>query len=725
MYNPTVSVVINTHNRGPHLKRLLDALSRQTYDRFEVIVVNGPSTDNTEDVLKQYQSAIRTDKCPIVNLCVSRNIGVRDAAGEIIAFIDDDAVPQDKKWIQNAVHYFQNEKVGFVGGAVLRLGGNTEFRYGYFDIWGQNSTINDRPIIYDDPNGEKFSRGPGGNIFFRTKSLIETGGFDEYYAYFLDETDLCMRIIKKGYTCKYGENMAIIHEAAGGAFRKSEYHRNWYVIAKSQSYFILKASEQSGKPIKERVEIARKAAEHWLTEMKSLVESKLIEKNDYNEFIADIQKGTEEGIQDAQNLERKIDYQLRLDSLKFKQFDKGISKDYLNLCFLCEADCIHPVGGVPVYTKVLAQGLSKKGHNVYVITRGEKAKLSLTEGINICETCPEHLQIEEINALPNAQTRTDFSYAAFLMLQELKRSFGVQLVESPIWDSLGVVSAYMEKEIPVVTRLQTPFKMMLDTFSKDSNPDFDFLMELEEALLTRSDYIITISDCVKNTIEELYNLKFQQPVFKNYLGIPDQLTAKASRKSNDNRLVVFFVGRLERRKGIHCILDAAPKLMEKYPNLEFHLAGDDTIIDDVLGETYKRDFLKKNRGKKWSKRVHFLGKITDEEKEQEFADCDVFVSPSLYESFGIIFLEAMRYGKPVIGCKIGGMQEVISENETGLLSIPNDSNSFASCLDRLLADTSLRKKMGKAGRRRYEEMFTDKKMSIDCEKIYRRIICSV
>lgn len=197
MYNPTVSVVINTHNRGPHLKRLLDALSRQTYDRFEVIVVNGPSTDNTEDVLKQYQSAIRTDKCPIVNLCVSRNIGVRDAAGEIIAFIDDDAVPQDKKWIENAVHYFQNEKVGFVGGVVLRLGGNTEFRYGYFDIWGQNSTINDRPIIYDDPNGEKFSRGSGGNIFFRTKSLIETGGFDEYYAYFLDETDLCMRIIKK------------------------------------------------------------------------------------------------------------------------------------------------------------------------------------------------------------------------------------------------------------------------------------------------------------------------------------------------------------------------------------------------------------------------------------------------------------------------------------------------------------------------------------------------
>ena len=109
MYNPTVSVVINTHNRGPHLKRLLDALSRQTYDNFEVIVVNGPSTDNTEEVLERYGRAIRTDTCPVVNLCVSRNIGVKDAAGEIIAFIDDDAVPQDVRWIENAIKYFEDE----------------------------------------------------------------------------------------------------------------------------------------------------------------------------------------------------------------------------------------------------------------------------------------------------------------------------------------------------------------------------------------------------------------------------------------------------------------------------------------------------------------------------------------------------------------------------------------------------------------------------------------
>lgn len=722
MYNPTVSVIVNTHNRGPHLKRLLDTLSMQTYDNFEVIIVNGPSTDNTGEVLEAYQAAIRTEKCPIVNLCVSRNIGVRAAAGEIIAFIDDDAVPQDKQWIENAVQHFQDERVGIVGGTVYRLGGMIEFRYGCFDVWGTNQGVCDEPVIYDDPEGERFSGGPGGNVFFRTKAVLEVGGFDEYFAYYMDESDLCMRIIQAGYTCRYGENMAIIHEAAGGVNRKSEYHKNWHVICKSRGYFIIKASEHTGKKLEERKKIALQSVEQWAADIKWLYENQKISREEYKEFISGIQNGVEEGVEDALKMERKLDYGIKQNTNLFKKYDKSISDGHMNVCLLCEGDCINPIGGVPVYTKALANGLNKMGHNVFVISRGDNEKLNLIEGMNICTVHPEHLDIQEIYGLEAAQTRIDFSYAAFVKLQELKRTFNIQLVESPIWDSLGAVTAYMEKEIPVVTRLQTPFKMMLDTFNKNSNPDYDFLMELEEALLKRSDYIITISDCVKETIEKLYDLRFHQTVFKNYLGIVPHGTAKNSRNQNDRKLVVFFIGRLERRKGIHCIMDAIPGIMNKYPNVEFRFAGDDSIVDDIIGNTYKKKFLKDNRGARWLKQVKFLGKIDEQEKEQEFANCDVFVSPSLYESFGIIFVEAMRYGKPVIGCKIGGMQEVIDENVTGLLAEPNDSASFEACLAQLLEDAQMRIRMGEAGRSRMERMFTIDTMCNECADIYRQIV---
>ena len=274
----------------------------------------------------------------------------------------------------------------------------------------------------------------------------------------------------------------------------------------------------------------------------------------------------------------------------------------------------------------------------------------------------------------------------------------------------------------MATRLQTPLKMLLETKQATENADIDLLMEYEAAMMEHSDHIITISDCVRETIEELYEMKFQQPVHKNYLGIKPDVLATTRRQKGDGKIVVFFIGRLERRKGIDSIIASIPTLMENYPDLEFRLAGDCNIVDEVIGDTYRNKLLKENKGAKWLKRVKFLGKISDEEKEQEFADCDVFVSPSLYESFGIIFIEAMRYAKPVIGCHVGGMKEVVANGETGLLCEPGNAQSFADCLERLIKDEMLRHMMGQAGLERLHRMFTEETMCEGALKIYREMI---
>ena len=88
-----VSVVINTYNRGPSLRHTLHALRYQTHDAFEVIAVNGPSTDDTLAVLAEFPD-VRVAHCPEVHLCKSRNVGVAEAAGDLVAFIDDDALPE-------------------------------------------------------------------------------------------------------------------------------------------------------------------------------------------------------------------------------------------------------------------------------------------------------------------------------------------------------------------------------------------------------------------------------------------------------------------------------------------------------------------------------------------------------------------------------------------------------------------------------------------------------
>ena len=721
MYQPSVSVIVNTYNRADHLKRLLDCLAYQTYQNFEVIVVNGPSTDHTKQVLESYRSAIRIERCPEINLCMSRNIGVHAAAGEIVAFIDDDAVPGNSRWLEEGCKPFQDSKVGVVGGESYRLNGQHEFCNGSFSIWGENAPLADDSLSEEELDGERYNGVIGCNCFFRRSAVLKVGGFDEYYAYFLDETDLCLRIAQANYKIVHHNRALVYHEAAGGANRKSEYHLNWDVIAKSRGYFVIKASEQTGLSAEEREKRAIASCDGWLKDFKWMISEKKISKEDYNSFVSAVKNGVKTGIQDGFRQERKLQLNREQKPETFYPYQKAIGLEHLNICYLCEDDVMIPRGGIAVYTNALARGFVKRGHNVYIITKGTEERVRNINGVNYCTVVPEYVPTSTLaQGLP--QERLNFSYACFMKLQHLISTFCVQVVESPLWDSYGLVTSYLEKRIPLAIRLQTPLKMLIETKQAQESPELDMLMEFEAAMLDHADCIIPISDCIRDTIETLYEMKFQQPVRKNYLGIKPNTLATTKREENDGKIVVFFVGRLERRKGIDSIIASIPQLMEAHPNLEFRMAGDCDIIDDVIGDTYKNKLLKENKGAKWLKRVHFLGEISDEEKEQEFADCDVFVSPSLYESFGIIFIEAMRYAKPVIGCNVGGMKEVISNGETGLLCEPGSAESFATCLDRLLRDASLRYTMGQAGLERLNHMFTEETMCDGALEIYREMI---
>ncbi|MEZ5417967.1 MAG: glycosyltransferase family 2 protein [Vicinamibacterales bacterium] len=94
----SASIVVNTFNRARALERLLPSLERLD-TACEVVVVNGPSTDDTEEVLARFAGRIKVARCPEPNLSRSRNIGIAAAAGDVVVFIDDDALPADTAWL--------------------------------------------------------------------------------------------------------------------------------------------------------------------------------------------------------------------------------------------------------------------------------------------------------------------------------------------------------------------------------------------------------------------------------------------------------------------------------------------------------------------------------------------------------------------------------------------------------------------------------------------------
>ena len=170
--------------------------------------------------------------------------------------------------------------------------------------------------------------------------------------------------------------------------------------------------------------------------------------------------------------------------------------------------------------------------------------------------------------------------------------------------------------------------------------------------------------------------------------------------SHNSQKTLLGVGRLdtrERHKGFDEVILALPQLAKSEADVVFVVAGDG---DDKsrLQELASKSGL--------SDRVIFMGTVSDAELIDLYKNCDVFLMPSSQEGFGIVFLEAMAFRKPVIGGNHGGTPEVILDNETGFLVEHGDVAALAEKIGILLRDPELRKRMGEAGRRRVEENFT-------------------
>src|ERR1700728_879777 len=135
-FEPTVSIIINTDGRAESLKSTLDSLRYLDYSSFEICTVYGPTPDGTKQLLEECGSEIKIAFCPIRNVSASRNIGIGLAAGEIIAFLDDDSIPVPE-WLSSIVAAFADPEVAASGGFLLETSGiGYQWRFGTVDRLG-------------------------------------------------------------------------------------------------------------------------------------------------------------------------------------------------------------------------------------------------------------------------------------------------------------------------------------------------------------------------------------------------------------------------------------------------------------------------------------------------------------------------------------------------------------------------------------------------------------
>ncbi|CAN5595843.1 hypothetical protein BH10ACT2_BH10ACT2_00460 [soil metagenome] len=265
MTDSSVSVVINTLNRCESLERTLVALREQTFQRFEVVVVNGPSTDQTAEMLQQFADDVRIVDCADAVLGISRNMGVAASAGDIVAFIDDDAIPA-RDWIEQLVGAYADDSVSAVGGPVFDVPLNTvDWEICTCTRLGLPNTQTPPPIRrYAGVGSDPFPYLAGCNMSFRRKDLQQVGGFNPLLSYGYDDVDICCRLNDAGHRIEYAQNALVRHYRAASAVRdERQLIRDPYPLIRSRVIFAMQC-EYSSATKHEIVQVVPEWESEWI-----------------------------------------------------------------------------------------------------------------------------------------------------------------------------------------------------------------------------------------------------------------------------------------------------------------------------------------------------------------------------------------------------------------------------------------------------------------------------
>ena len=724
---PNISIVINTLNRAATLTQTLLSLRWQRYPgNFEVIVVNGPSTDNTDEVLSTWSNEIRVGACPIANLSVSRNIGIAMAQGEIVAFIDDDAVPEPE-WLSQIAEGYDSDEVGGVGGFVFdHTGYNFQYQYCLVNRLGDAENLLMHPTEqFSFPNSYRFSHLLGTNCSFRRSVLLEIHGFDEEFEYFLDETDVCVRIIDAGYIIKQLDKAFVHHKYAPSNLRTiNRVITNYYPSIKNKIYFSLKHARNYFS-----VDAILEKQKNMITEQIPHVEWNIAMGLLDQSFLTTFKKDTERALQDgikrglANKVEGLTSKKLERYTGNFLPFKVLTNNSSLTVVLVSRDYPPNHNGGIARFVNDLAVELSAQGHIVHVITESKDInRVDFMNGVWIHRILVQNIPLTTYAAkFVTPQHMRNWSASALKEVRRISSHHTVDVIEAPIWDCEGI--AFLEEKWPLVTSLQTTLSLWVNyrpELLSDQNwmkTLYEPVFQLERELMEKSSAIRSISHTIAHDLENIHKFKFKkESFFVSPLGITAD--SSAAPKPLTEQVTVLFVGRLEPRKGIDLLLEAIPQILAKMPQLIFKIIGDSNIPLNKKGKTYRAEFEKKHPAFIQKGSVVFLGKVDEQTLQESYHTCDIFVAPSRYESFGLIFLEAMRAYKPVIGCAVGGIPEIVSNEKSGLLIPPNDVASLIDAILRLARSPELRLKMGEYGAAIFNEKFTAKFMAKNSILIY-------
>ncbi|MBD1857480.1 MULTISPECIES: glycosyltransferase family 4 protein [Leptolyngbya] len=382
-------------------------------------------------------------------------------------------------------------------------------------------------------------------------------------------------------------------------------------------------------------------------------------------------------------------------------------------------------GGQNVYVRNVGEALSRQGWQVDMFTRRSDAdQPEIVQHTPHCRTIrltagPQKFiprdelfgyLPEFVEALQQFQADSGFQYdlvhtnywLSSWVGMTLKKLQGVKQIHT--YHSLGAVKYQSISAIPMIakTRLATE-KLCLETAERivaTSPQEKDHMRSL-----VSTHGSIDIIPCGTDT---------------RRFGHISRIEARRTLGLDETAKIVLYVGRFDRRKGIETLVRAVGQSQLKDQNLKLIIGGgsrpgqsdgaERERIEGIVNELGLQDI------------TMFPGRLGVENLHLYYAAADVSVVPSHYEPFGLVAIEAMASGTPVVASDVGGLQFTVIPEITGLLAPAKDDAAFAKAIDRILADPNWRDQLGQAGRDRVEQMFSWDGVAAQLGKVYQQVL---
>jgi D-inositol-3-phosphate glycosyltransferase len=366
-------------------------------------------------------------------------------------------------------------------------------------------------------------------------------------------------------------------------------------------------------------------------------------------------------------------------------------------------------GGMNVYVRDLSRELGRRGIHVDVFTRSQNPAVP-----RVSDALGPNGRTVHLLAGPEAPYDKNLVFDHLPQFAEGVKNFAQQedisydLIHSHYWLS-GWVARELRKSwgVPIIQMFHTLGRLKNTVAHSEEEMEVARRIEVETEIMAFADRIVAATSMEKDQMIQLYGADADKIAvipcgvdLSLFHPIPMD-EARERLDICDREHMILFVGRIERLKGIDSLLKAMAIVVQDFPNWKEAICvcivggdanGDSETLDKEMARLHD---LRAELG--IADLVTFLGARAQETLPDHYSAADVVVMPSYYESFGMVALEAMACGTPVIASQVGGLSFTVQDGVTGFLVPGQDPPALAEKITLLLKDKALRNRLGAQG----------------------------